>query len=204
MLVGWCRKSITIVLNSNNIGLGFTDIVDGNNILDVYNLISELKASMSVNPRPILLEFKTFRMRGHEEASGTKYVPQELMDLWAEKDPVANFKQYLESIGVLSDDLDAQFKAFIKSEIDVDWAKVQEEPEIIASLSEELNDVYKHYEFEAINPSSEIENIRLIDALSNSLRESMQRHPNLVIMGQDIAEYGGAFKITDGFVDLFG
>ena len=179
-------------------------IIDGNNILDVYNLISELKTSMIENPRPILLEFKTFRMRGHEEASGTKYVPQELMDLWAEKDPVANFKKYLESIGVLSDDLDAQFKSFIKSEIDIDWAKVQEEPEIIASLSEELNDIYKHYEFEAIDPSSETENIRLIDALSNSLRESMQRHPNLVIMGQDIAEYGGAFKITDGFVELFG
>lgn len=179
-------------------------IIDGNNILDVYNLISELKTSMIENPRPILLEFKTFRMRGHEEASGTKYIPQELMDLWAEKDPVANFKKYLESIGVLSDDLDAQFKSFIKSEIDIDWAKVQEEPEIIASLSEELNDIYKHYEFEAIDPSSETENIRLIDALSNSLRESMQRHPNLVIMGQDIAEYGGAFKITDGFVELFG
>ena len=179
-------------------------IVDGNNILDVFNLISELKASMIENPRPILLEFKTFRMRGHEEASGTKYVPQELMDMWAAKDPVENFKTYLQEIGVLSEDLDAQFKAFIKSEIDVDWAKVQEEPEIVASLSEELNDVYKPYVFEAINPSSEVENVRLIDAISNSLRESMQRHPNSVIMGQDIAEYGGAFKITDGFVDLFG
>ena len=179
-------------------------IVDGNNILDVFNLISELKASMTENPRPILLEFKTFRMRGHEEASGTKYVPQELMDVWAAKDPVENFKKYLQEIGVLSDDLDAQFKSFIKSEIDIDWAKVQEEPEIVASLSEELNDVYKSYEFEAVNPSSEFENIRLIDAISNSLRESMQRHPNSVIMGQDIAEYGGAFKITDGFVDLFG
>ncbi len=179
-------------------------IIDGNNILEVYNLISQLKVSMIENPRPILLEFKTFRMRGHEEASGTKYVPQELMDLWAEKDPVENFKKYLENIGVLSEDLDLQFKAFIKSEIDVDWAKVQQEPEIVANLLEELNDVYKPYEFEAVNPSSETENIRLIDALSNSLRESMQRHPNLVIMGQDIAEYGGAFKITDGFVDLFG
>ncbi len=179
-------------------------IVDGNNILEVYNLISDLKASMKENPRPILLEFKTFRMRGHEEASGTKYVPQEMMDLWAEKDPVDNFKKYLENIGVLSEDLDAQFKAFIKSEIDIDWAKVQEEPEIVASLSEELNDVYKPYDFEAVEPRPETENIRLIDALSNSLRESMQRHPNLVIMGQDIAEYGGAFKITDAFVDLFG
>ena len=183
-------------------------IVDGNNILDVYNLISELKASMVENPRPILLEFKTFRMRGHEEASGTKYVPQELMDEWAEKDPVENYKKYLTEIGVLSDEMDFKFKVDIKIEIDTDWKLVQEEPEIVASLQEELNDVYKPYEFEAIEPSSDtegsVENIRLIDALSNSLRESMQRHPNLVIMGQDIAEYGGAFKITDGFVDLFG
>ena len=147
-------------------------------------------------------------MRGHEEASGTKYVPQELMDEWAAKDPVENFRKYLTEIGVLSDEMDFKFKVDVKLEIDADWAKVQEEPEIIASLSEELNDVYKPYEFEAVNPSSDtegsVENIRLIDALSNSLRESMQRHPNLVIMGQDIAEYGGAFKITDGFVALFG
>ncbi|MBC7641847.1 MAG: dehydrogenase, partial [Flavobacterium sp.] len=163
-----------------------------------------LKISMNENPRPVLLEFKTFRMRGHEEASGTKYVPQELMDLWAEKDPVENFKNYLMDVGVLSEELNFEFRTKIKLEIETDWAKVQEEPEIIANLQEELNDVYKPYHFESVNPSSETENIRLIDALSNSMRESMQRHPNLVIMGQDIAEYGGAFKITDGFVDLFG
>ena len=183
-------------------------IVDGNNILEVFNLISELKASMTINPRPILLEFQTFRMRGHEEASGTKYVPQELMDEWAAKDPVENFKKYLMDVGVLSEELEFEFKAKLKLEIETDWAKVQDEPEIIADLSEELNDVYKPYEFEAINPSTEtegsVENIRLIDAISNSLKESMERHPNLLIMGQDIAEYGGAFKITDGFVDLFG
>ena len=192
-------------LADKGIGYGMeSHILDGNNILEVFNKISELKASMIDNPRPILLEFKTFRMRGHEEASGTKYVPQDLMDTWQEKDPVANFKKYLLEISVLSDELDFEFKAKIKQEIERDWAQVQEEPEIIANLSEELNDVYKPYDFEAINPSNETENIRLIDALSNSLRESMHRHPNLVIMGQDIAEYGGAFKITDGFVDLFG
>ena len=179
-------------------------IVDGNNILDVYNLISELKTSMIDNPRPVLLEFKTFRMRGHEEASGTKYVPQELMDLWAEKDPVENFRSYLKATAVLSNEDDDAIRAEIKNEIDTDWAQVQLEPEIMASLSEELNDVYKPYVFEVVNPSNEIENIRFIDALSNSLRESMARHSNLVIMGQDIAEYGGAFKITDGFVAQFG
>ena len=179
-------------------------IVDGNNILDVYNLISELKASMTSNPRPVLLEFKTFRMRGHEEASGTKYVPQELMDIWAEKDPVENFRSYLKATAVLSNEVDEAIRAEIKNEIDTDWASVQKEPDIVASLSEELNDVYKPYVFEEVNHSGEIENIRLIDALSNSMRQSMERHPNLVIMGQDIAEYGGAFKMTDGFVAAFG
>ena len=188
-------------------GVGFgmeSHIVDGNNILDVVNLISELKASMQENPRPVLLEFKTFRMRGHEEASGTKYVPQELMDLWAIKDPVENYRSYLKATAVLSDEDDEAFRAEIKKEIDTDWAKVQEEPAIVASLEEELNDVYRPWEHEVVNHSEEIENIRVIDAISNGLRQSMERHDNLVIMGQDIAEYGGAFKITDGFVEQFG
>ena len=179
-------------------------IVDGNNILEVFNLVTRLKESMVENPRPVLLEFKTFRMRGHEEASGTKYVPQELMDLWAEKDPVENFKQFLLRTDVLSLEQDIHFRRDIKAEIDTDWAKVQEEPEIVASLSEELNDIYKPSDFKLIEPASKKDTIRFIDAISSSLRESMERHSNLVIMGQDIAEYGGAFKITDGFVSLFG
>ena len=192
-------------LADKGIGYGMeSHIVDGNNILEVFNLITKLKASMIENPRPILLEFKTFRMRGHEEASGTKYVPKELMDLWAEKDPVENFRQFLFRTDVLSLEQDIIIKHDLKTEIDTDWAKVQDEPEIVASLSEELNDIYKPYDFELIAPLPEKENIRFIDAISNSLRESMERYTNLVIMGQDIAEYGGAFKITDGFVAKFG
>jgi 2-oxoisovalerate dehydrogenase E1 component len=192
-------------LADKGVGYGMeSHVVDGNNLLEVVHLISELKASMVENPRPVLLEFKTFRMRGHEEASGTKYVPQELMDMWAIKDPVENYRNYLKATAVLSDEEDEAIRAEIKKEIDTDWAKVQEEPEIVASLEEELGDVYQHYEFEAFNPSSEVENIRVIDAISNGLRQSMERHENLVIMGQDIAEYGGAFKITDGFVAQFG
>ncbi|MES2805993.1 MAG: dehydrogenase E1 component subunit alpha/beta [Bacteroidota bacterium] len=179
-------------------------IVDGNNILEVFNLLSELKASMKENPRPVLLEFKTFRMRGHEEASGTKYVPQELMDMWAIKDPVENYRKYLAENGVLTADFDAALHAEIKNDIDESLAIANAEPEIEASLSEELNDVYKPYVFEQVNPSEEKENIRFIDAISTSLRQSMERHENSVIMGQDIAEYGGAFKITDGFVAQFG
>ncbi len=192
-------------LADKGIGYGMeSHIVDGNNILDVYNLISELKSSMIENPRPILLEFKTFRMRGHEEASGTKYVPQELMDLWAKKDPVDNYRKYLSENGILSNDVDSQFHAEIIANIDESLVLANAEPEIESNYNDELNDVYKPIDFEEVKPSNEMENIRLIDAISSSLRQSMERHSNLVIMGQDIAEYGGAFKITDGFVDLFG
>jgi 2-oxoisovalerate dehydrogenase E1 component len=192
-------------LADKGIGYGMeSHIIDGNNILEVYNKIAELKASLAENPRPVLLEFKTFRMRGHEEASGTKYVPQELMDEWAKKDPVSNYKEYLINVGVLSEELDAELKSVIKKEIDKNWAITQDEPDFEANLEEELNDVYEPYEFEAINPSSETENIRVIDAISSALKQSMERHEKLVIMGQDIAEYGGAFKITEGFVEQFG
>ena len=192
-------------LADKGIGYGMeSHIVDGNNILDVYNLVSELKTSMIQNPRPILLEFKTFRMRGHEEASGTKYVPQELMDLWATKDPVENYRKFLSENGILTTDLDTQFHAEIIANIDESLVLANAEPEIESNYNDELNDVYKPFVFEEVNPSNEMENIRLIDAISSSLRQSMERHSNLVIMGQDIAEYGGAFKITDGFVDLFG
>lgn len=192
-------------LADKGIGYGMeSHIIDGNNILEVYTKIAELKASMVANPRPVLLEFKTFRMRGHEEASGTKYVPQELMDMWAIKDPITNYRDYLMTVGVLSEEMDAEFKANIKTEIDEHWAITVAEPECQANLEEELNDVYKAYDFEAFEPGEEKENIRVIDAISSALRQSMERHENLVIMGQDIAEYGGAFKITDGFVAQFG
>lgn len=192
-------------LADKGIGYGIeSHIIDGNNILEVFNLLSELKTSMIEKPRPVLLEFKTFRMRGHEEASGTKYVPQELMDMWAIKDPVDNYRKFLSENGILSEEFNAALRSEIKMEIDESLALANAEPEIEASYSEELNDVYKPFQFELVNPSEEKENIRFIDAISNSLRESMERHPNSVIMGQDIAEYGGAFKITDGFVAQFG
>lgn len=192
-------------LADKGVGYGMeSHILDGNNILEVYAKISELKASLAVNPRPVLLEFKTFRMRGHEEASGTKYVPQELMDAWAVKDPVANYRNYLVASGVLSEKMDAEITAKIKTEIDENWAITQSQPDIEADLSEELNDVYQEYDFEDIKSNNEVENIRVVDAISQALKQSMERHDNLVIMGQDIAEYGGAFKITEGFVELFG
>ena len=126
-------------LADKGVGYGMeSHIIDGNNILEVYTKIAELKASMVASPRPVLLEFKTFRMRGHEEASGTKYVPQELMDMWAIKDPIANYRDYLMTVGVLSEEMDAEFKANIKTEIDENWAITVAEPECEANLEEEM------------------------------------------------------------------
>jgi 2-oxoisovalerate dehydrogenase E1 component len=192
-------------LADKGVGYGMeSHIIDGNNILEVYTKLEALVASMRENPRPILLEFLTFRMRGHEEASGTKYVPQELMDAWAIKDPVDNYKKYLESISVLTADLDAQIRLAIKQEIDEHWAMATNEPDIVPTFEGELNDVYKPYEFENITPGSETQSIRFVDAISQGLKQSFERHDNLVMMGQDIAEYGGAFKISDGFLEAFG
>jgi 2-oxoisovalerate dehydrogenase E1 component len=188
-------------------GIGFgmeSHIIDGNNILEVFTKLTDIVSSLRENPRPVLLEFKTFRMRGHEEASGTKYVPQELMDMWAIKDPVTNYMNFLKAEGVLTEEYDTQLRAELKKEIDENYQKASNEPAIEASLSEELNDVYKPYQYEEVAPSEKKDNVRMIDAISQGLKQSMERHEKLVIMGQDIAEYGGAFKITDGFVAAFG
>ncbi|WP_433763798.1 alpha-ketoacid dehydrogenase subunit alpha/beta [Flavobacterium ginsenosidimutans] len=192
-------------LADKGIGYGIESwIIDGNNIVEVYNKLSQLKKEMQENPRPILLEFKTFRMRGHEEASGTKYVPQDLMDQWELRDPVTNYRKYLVENGILTTEQDEQFHAEIKQEIDENWAMANAEPEIEPTYSGELDDVYKPFQYEEYTHNSDTKNIRFIDAIRNGLEQSMWRHRNLVIMGQDIAEYGGAFKITDGFVDAFG
>ncbi len=192
-------------LADKGIGYGMeSHIIDGNNILEVYIELSEIVASMKTNPRPVLLEFKTFRMRGHEEASGTKYVPQELMDLWAEKDPVETYRRYLIKQNVMTTAQDEEWRNEIKKEIDDHLVIANAEADIEADYEEELNDVYKPYDFEEVKGSQETENIRFVDAISQGLKQSFERHDNLVIMGQDIAEYGGAFKITDGFVEQFG
>ncbi|WAC02536.1 dehydrogenase E1 component subunit alpha/beta [Lacinutrix neustonica] len=179
-------------------------IIDGNNVIEVYSKISEITASMRSNPRPVLIEFKTFRMRGHEEASGTKYVPQELMDTWAAKDPIDNFRSYLIANEILSEKQDAIFKAQYKAEIDTDLVATNAESLIIASESDELNDVFQKFEYQEFAENNKTKELRLIDAISEGLKQSMEQHDDLVIMGQDVAEYGGVFKITDGFVEQFG
>lgn len=188
-------------------GLGYgmeSYIIDGNNVLEVYTRISQLVKDMRENPRPVLIEFKTFRMRGHEEASGTKYVPQELMDEWAKKDPIENYQNYLKENGILTEEEEVKIKSEIVAEINEHLDLAFNEKPIIPNIVEEIKDVYKSFIYNEINPSSETKELRLIDAISEGLKQSMEQHPDLVIMGQDIAEYGGVFKITEGFVEQFG
>ncbi|TDI81103.1 MAG: dehydrogenase [Bacteroidetes bacterium] len=192
-------------LADRGVGYGMeTHIIDGNNVLAVYNQISEIVPSMRNDPRPVLLEFKTFRMRGHEEASGTKYVPKKLMDEWASKDPISNFENYLLEEGVLSETKVETFKAEIKNEINENLNIAFAEEAISSTTSNELNDVFQDFVYQDFEDNSKKENIRFVDAISQGLRQSMERHDNSVIMGQDIAEYGGVFKITEGFLESFG
>lgn len=179
--------------------------VDGNNILEVYDMVKKLSESMRENPRPIMLECMTFRMRGHEEASGTKYVPQELFDEWGKKDPLKNYEKYLLDEAVLTEDLIEKYRAEIKQEIETGLEIAFAEPKIVPNTEEEYHDLYAPFENIPVKTHSVgSKNKRLVDAISDGLRESMQRHPNLVLMGQDIADYGGVFKVTEGFLEEFG
>ena len=188
-------------------GVGYgmeSHVIEGNNVMEVFSKLDTIAKSVRLNPRPVLIEFKTFRMRGHEEASGTKYVAQELLDTWAEKDPISNFEIYLLQEKVITETEIEDFKAAYKKEIQDGLQTASEEPAIIPDLETELADVYKSFEYKETKPTSNQETKRLIDAISDGLRQSMEVHPDLVIMGQDIAEYGGVFKITENFVEQFG
>ena len=187
------------------IGYGIEGIsIDGNNVLEVYDTVKQLAESIRQKNRPVILECRTFRMRGHEEASGTKYVPKELMETWAKKDPLENYEQYLINENVI----DAQFvektKKKFKKEIEEALATAFTESHPIADSATEINDVYSPFTQVVVNASGGSREKRFIDAISDGLRQSMERYDNLVLMGQDIAEYGGVFKITEGFVEKFG
>jgi len=178
--------------------------IEGNNILEVFTKVSEIAESVRKNPRPVLLEFITFRMRGHEEASGTKYVPDELMNEWAAKDPLSNYKEFLYDNDILTDEINNGYIKEIKTEIDENLQLAFDEEIIVSSESEELNDVYQDFEYQHFEENKEVENIRFIDAIAEGLKQSMQQHKDLVLMGQDIADYGGVFKITENSLNDFG
>lgn len=188
------------------IGYGIRGIsIDGNNVLEVFDTVRSLAAEIRESCQPVILECMTFRMRGHEEASGTKYVPKQLMDAWAQKDPVDNYERYLLQTGVANSTYVDDLKRSIKKEIEEALASAFGESHPVANTAQEVADVYTPYSQTVISPrSGNTSEKRYIDAISDGLRQSMERFDNLVLMGQDIAEYGGVFKITEGFVEKFG
>ena len=187
------------------IGYGMEAVqVNGNNILDVIRAVRKINEDIRENPRPFLLELMTFRMRGHEEASGTKYYPEGLQEEWSKQDPIDNFEWYLKEIGVLTKEHCETIRKEIKEEIQTGFDAANAEKSIEASMELELSDVYAPFKQKVIPAVGEKTEKRFIDAIQDALRQSMEKYPDLVIMGQDIAEYGGAFKVTEGFVEQFG
>lgn len=193
-------------LSDKGVGYGMEAMqIDGNNILKVYDTVKTYAESMKNDPRPLLLECKTFRMRGHEEASGVKYVPKELFEEWAKKDPVLNYESYLLEEGVLDDEKISLIRDEFKKEIDTALDEALNDPETPADTVKELNDVYAPYIQKVIQPAGKAASPkRFVDAVSDGLRLSMRKYKDLVIMGQDIAEYGGVFKVTENFYQEFG
>jgi 2-oxoisovalerate dehydrogenase E1 component len=186
--------------------------IDGNNLLTVYDTVKGIREYCIRNQKPYLIECMTFRMRGHEEASGTKYVPKELFEMWAEKDPVVNFEQYLIGKDIISRDKVNTLKDEIRQYIDEELSTGFSVPPLVANTADELKDVYaprsNAHEAEVMDHDDlryvELKESRFVDAISEGLEQSMERHNELILMGQDIADYGGAFKITEGFVEKFG
>jgi len=187
------------------IGYGMDAIqVDGNNILAVIEAVRQIRTQIQENPRPFILELMTFRMRGHEEASGTKYYPEGLQAAWEPKDPVRNFESYLLQAAILDQKNVDEIKTHFKEEIQQAFDVANAAPKIVPAIEVEINDVYATHTHLPIAPSGQDLEMRFIDAIQDALREAMRKHPELVLMGQDIAEYGGAFKVTEGFVNEFG
>ncbi len=188
------------------IGYGMKALsVDGNNILEMVHVLYECRNYCINEQKPVLLECNTFRMRGHEEASGVKYVPKELFDEWGKKDPVLNYESWLFEQGILNEEIKIAYRLEIKKEIEEGLEAGFNEPDIEPDTEEEINDVYAPYEQEIISPATNnASSKKMINAISDALHLALKKYPELIIMGQDIAEYGGAFKVTEGFVEEFG
>ena len=192
-------------LADRGVGYGIeSHIMDGNNIVDVYSKISSIASKMRKKPKPVLIEFKTFRIRGHEEASGVKYVPKKLISDWKKRDPISNYESFLIESKLLNKEDVNEIKEKIKEEIDLNLNTAFDEATSEPKIDTELKDVYKKHIFKKIDHSSKSQNLRFVDAISEGLFQSMERNDDLILMGQDIAEYGGVFKVTEGFTDKFG
>ena len=192
--------------------------IDGNNILAVIDTIKGVRNYCIEHQKPYLIECMTFRMRGHEEASGTKYVPKHLFDIWEEKDPIKNFENYLLHEAVLTEDDVTEIRTELKTLIDSELQLASQAKAMEIDTEKELDDLFAESIVDSHQSSvqkldhSDIthyssfttQDKRFVDAIKEGLHQSMMQHSNLVLMGQDIAEYGGAFKITEGFIEAFG
>lgn len=210
-------RCISLVDKAKGYGMEGVQI-DGNNVLNVYDTVKGVREYCIKHQKPYLIECLTFRMRGHEEASGTKYVPQDLFKLWEMKDPIKNFEKYLVEAGVITEMNVADIRNEFKDKIESELAAGFNTKPVVADTEEEMEDVYAKTEVRSQKSEARVvdnsgvgsdighqtSDRRIIDAISEGLRQSMQHHSNLILMGQDIAEYGGAFKITEGFVKEFG
>lgn len=187
------------------IGYGMEAIqMDGNNILEVIRTVRKIAADIRENPRPVLLEAMTFRIRGHEESSGTKYYPEGIQDEWSLKDPLLNYEQFLKDEGILTETIEKEYKESLKTLIQSSFEIAQKEPLITSDTLTEETDVFAPHNQSIIEEAGNKREIRFIDAIQEGLDQSMSKYPQLVLMGQDIAEYGGAFKVTEGLVEKYG
>ena len=179
-------------------------IVDGNNVLEVYHLIKNLAKEIRKRPRPVLIEFKTFRQRGHEEASGVEYVPKSLQEKWKAKDPVENYENYLLDSGVLHPEKIAAIKTELQAQIQQEWELAKSEEPVVSTISKELSDVYQNTDKETISYSEDVKEMRFVDCLKEGLDQALQQHPKLLFMGQDVGAYGGVFKVSEGLIAKYG
>ena len=187
------------------IGYGMEAVqINGNNILEVIKTVRELAENMRNNPKPVLLELMTFRMRGHEEASGTKYYPEGIQDEWEEFDPISNYTGFLKTQGVLTDEIEEEYTKEIKKEIQDGLDIAYAEDDIVPNVEDEYKDLFFPHEQNIHDGSGEKTEKRFVDAIQDGLRQSMEKYDDLIIMGQDVADYGGVFKITEGFMEQFG
>lgn len=192
-------------ISDKGIGYGIKSYnIDGNNIIEVFSKIKEIKKIIQKKPQPVLVELMTFRIRGHEEASGTKYVPKEMIEYWEKRDPILNYESFLLESDILNKKEIKKLKKQFSSVIDDDIKKANLQSKIAPSVQKELNDVLHPYENNSIKKIEKSTEMRFVDSISNALELSMKKYDDLIIMGQDIAEYGGVFKVTDGFSKIFG
>ena len=192
-------------ISDKGIGYGIKSYnIDGNNIIEVFTKIKEIKKIIKKKPQPVLIELMTFRIRGHEEASGTKYVPKEMIEYWEKRDPIINYESFLLESDILNKKEIVKIKKKFTQVIENDIKKANAQSKIVPSLTKEINDVLHPFENAKFGNFEKLKEMRFVDSISNALELSMEKYNDLIIMGQDIAEYGGVFKVTDGFLKKFG